>query len=245
MSAQTECACTDVLPASPAIFCDVPVGRDTTGNFTLSFKGLAVRADCNRFIAFHDANGPESVRLYDVTGLTLHGCDALVYRVPVTDKCIGKGDLVLIADCPLDVLYVTHKEEGPGKGVTLTGFNARGEQVTYRAPERLGDCGRYVRLVSVLDVIRDKNQPLSEELIVLVAGLLCCKPGHSSPGNYSNDFMSSTIVENLLTSGAGKDPAKEPVPLEAKGKLALLLALQQSQCLESYILTKALQGECI
>lgn len=231
MSTNTECACTDVLSPSPVMFCDAAVGRDTSGNFSLSFKGLAVRADCNRFIAFNKSS-KDNVRLIDVTGLTLSGCDALVYRVPVKAENIRDGDMVLISDCPFEVLYITGRE-----GDVLTGFNGSGEKITYVAPERLGDCARYIRIVSVLDVVASEDGVLTEDDIMLVAGTLCCRPGRGAgAGDYSGDFTSSVFIENILMK-------TDKSALKTSSKLALLLGLQQSRCLESYILTKAFENQ--
>jgi len=213
------------------MFCDTAVGRDTTGNFSLSFKGLAVRTDGNRFIAFN--KNKESVRLIDVTGLTLSGCDALVYRVPVKGENIRKGDIVLISDSPFEVLYITEREDD-----VLTGFNASGEKITYVAPERLGDCTRYIRIVSVLDVVASEDGVLSEDDIMLVAGTLCCRPSGiagSGSGDYSGEFTSSIFIDSVLLKADGS-------ALKTRSKLALLLGLQQSRCLESYILTKAFEN---
>jgi hypothetical protein len=226
------------------MFCDIPVGKDTTGNFTLSYKGVAVRTDCNRFIAFSDyypdqageektageRKGP--VRLFDVTGLTLPGCDALIYRVPVTAKNIEPGDLVLMSDCPPQVLYVTHNDPASDE---LTGFTAAGEKITYIAPERLGDCARFIRIESVLDLCCEKGKRLNEDEIAFVAALLCCQPCNMPGTGYGSQLISSTVVESMpALAKSGK-----------LNKLPLLLALQQSRCLESYILTRAFQNQRI
>jgi len=312
---QTElCTCTDVaVPNLQSVYCNTPIGRDTTGNFSLSYKGVAVRSDCNRFIAFRGKWEQESaeaqneaskvrveraaelakkageaeaersakaneaakaaragerekaveaakaeaaatkrateaaaaaqaamaaivgklapklinVHLYDVTGMTLPGCDAMIYRVPVTHEHVHPGNLVMISDCPLQVLYVT---EGPAdEGGMLKGFTASGERATYIAPIQLGDCARYTRIISVLDICGMKSEELEEleeDEIAILAALLCCTPGNRG---LAADFLSSDLANGI----AGR----------LKVQIPMLLALQQSQCLESYILTRVLQGK--
>jgi hypothetical protein len=203
----------------PAIYCDVPIGKDVSGNFSLSYKGIAVRSGCeHRFSAFRVENG--EVRIYDVTGLTLPGCDGFVYRVPVQSDHVRRGDLLLISECPFQVIFVEEIEKsGRVKGITATG-----DEVKYLPPVRLGDCVRYIRIVSVLDACGAKASEMSEDDIALVAALLCCKP---CGGGY--EYTPAVLTGNLL-------------PEFKAGKLSLLLALQQGQCLESFILTRALQG---
>jgi hypothetical protein len=214
------CSCTQVArPVPPSVYCDTTIGKDTSGSFTLSYKGVAVRTDCNRYVTFRREK--DQVRLYDVTGLTLPGCDALIYRVPVTEQHVRPGDLLVISDCPLQILFVTEII-----GERVRGYNSSGEEITFIAPKRLGDCARYIRIVSVLDTCGAQPGDLEEDDIALIAALLCCKPCGTG---YSADVLSSTLAQNLLPG------------LKAR-QLPLLLALRQGDCLESFILTRALQG---
>lgn len=229
------------------MYCDVPVGRDTTGNFALSYKGVAVRSDCNRFIAFRnepkkkpgaEPTKPEETRngrrlrslkadapkLYDVTGLTLGGCDALIYRVPTRPDQVSAGQIILISDCPFQVLYVTEAPED-NDDPRVKGFTASGEEVSYIAPQRLGECFQFIRIFSVLDACGIPMEVMNEDHIAFIAALLCCQ---SRNAGFGLEMMSSTLAEGILPN--------------VRGKLPLLLALQQSQCLESYILTQALQN---
>lgn len=232
MSQTEACTCTDLsAPALQPVYCPT-VGRDTSGNFSLSYKGMAVRTDCNRFVAFKaKKDHPEDVCLFDMTGLTLPGCDCLVYRVPVTYKQIKPGNFILISDCPFEVLYVTEVSgstggsdcDGPLKGIT-----ASGEVRTVFLPAQLGDCARYTRIFSVLDALGLKPGEMSENEIAFVAAVLCCPPGCRSS---SGDFLSALVAEDLSKS------------LLHGRRLRLLIALQQSQCLETLILTRALEGE--
>ena len=225
------------------MYCDVPIGKDTTGNFTLSYKGVAVRSDCNRFIAFRSSLTKEKVdelkkakkpeehcltkkvdppKLYDVTGLTLPGCDALIYRVPVRPSYVCAGQLILVSDCPFQVLYVT--EAPPNDDYArVRGFTASGEEITYIAPTRLGDCAQFIRIFTVFDACGISAEDMNEDQIAFIAALLCCQPRNAG---FGAEIMSSTLAQSMLG---------------VTGKLPLLLALQQSQCLESYILTRALQ----
>jgi hypothetical protein len=160
------------------------------------------------------------------------GRDALIYRVPVTAKNIERGDLVLMSDCPLQVLYVTHNDPANDE---LTGFTATGEKVVYVAPERLGDCARFIRIESVLDLCCEKGERLSEDEIAFVAALLCCQPCATPGIGFGSQLMSSTLVEFMPVMQTGGKLKRLP----------LLLALQQSRCLESYILTRAFQNQRI
>lgn len=215
-----SCTCTQVArPVPPSVYCDVPIGKDTSGNFTLSYKGVAVRTDCNRYVAFRREEG--QTRLYDVTGLTLPGCDALIYRVPVSERNVRPGDLLLISDCPFQALHVTEIQ-----GERVRGLSSSGEEITFVAPRRLGDCARYIRIISVLDTCGARPGELEEEDIALIAALLCCKPCGTG---YGPEVLSSTVAQNLIGGLRGR-------------QLPLLLALRQGECLESFILTRALQG---
>jgi hypothetical protein len=76
----------------------VAIGRDNSGNFRPSLKGVAVRIEKNRFV------GVDNDRLLDVTPLTFEGADDTIYRVPIKDP--QKGDLIIISDNPLRALFV-------------------------------------------------------------------------------------------------------------------------------------------
>lgn len=222
----SSCACVDVVrPDAPTAYSDFPIGKDTTGNFTLSYKGIAIRSDCNRYTAFHKrSNRPnERVRLYDVTGLTIPGCDCFIYRVPVKYEHVNRGDLLLISDCPFQVLYVEAKEDD-----RISGITSSGEEIRYLPPIRLGDCSRFIRIFSVLDAIGPKKATeMDEDEIAFVAALLCCR---TSTGDLGKDLLASTIAANVMNRPG------------ANSRLPLLLALQQCQCLESFVLTRALEG---
>jgi len=112
-------------------------------------------------------------------------------------------------------------------GDSMRGVTAAGEEITYISPTRLGDCARYIRIISVLDICKkDPSGEMPEEDIAVVAALLCCKPCAGGNGNVGSEFLSGMIGSTMLNK---------------YDTLPVLLALQQSQCLESFILTRALQ----
>src|SRR5262249_27664585 len=146
--------------------------------------------DCNRYVAFNGK--PDDIQLFDVTGLTLSGCDSLVYRVPVRADNVQDGNLVLISECPFEVLYVTDaskSERGQLKGIT-----ASGDLRTIYLPQQLGDCTRYTLIYSVLDAVGLNPGEMSEDEIAFVASVICCPPGGRSS---SGDFLSALLAENL------------------------------------------------
>src|SRR5215813_6313001 len=188
----STCSCTEVTHREPpALFCDIQIGKDLTGNFALSYKGVAIQSDCGRrFLTFRVER--DGVRIYDVTGLTLPGCDGFVYRVPVKKEQVRKYDLLLISECPLQVVFVEHIDPNTGR---VKGITSSGNEVSYIPPVRLGECASYIRLVSILDVCGMESSEMSEEQIGLIAALLCCKPC----GGGSYDYMPATVAQGWLS----------------------------------------------
>src|SRR5438874_415995 len=109
MSVDTSCSCTEVTHREPpSLYCDIPIGKDVTGNFALSYKGIAVQSECGRrYSAFRVEE--DGVKIYDVTGLTLPGCEGFIYRVPVNAEKVRPHDLLLISECPFQVIFVVQK----------------------------------------------------------------------------------------------------------------------------------------
>ena len=66
-------------------------------------------------------------------------------------------------------------------------------------PTRLGDCARFIRIISVLDACGANSEQLKEDDIALVAALLCCR----SDCGYGSQFVPEIVAQNLLPGLGG------------------------------------------
>jgi hypothetical protein len=120
----------------------IAIGRDNSGNFRPSLKGVAVRIERSRFVAL------DNDRLLDVTPLTFEGADDTLYRVPIKDP--RKGDLIIISDNPLRALFV---QEVLTNG-HLRGLDPINSAVSDYVPtSNLLDLKFYIKIVSLMDDI--------------------------------------------------------------------------------------------
>ncbi len=213
------CAPAEIDHRSPLSIAGVQYGRDTSGNFALSFDGLAVRTSDNRFVVFKKEE-KTPVRLLDVTGFTLATCDEFVYRVPV--RTPSAGQLLLRSDCPFEVVYV---EEFTGKKVK--GVLASGEEVNYLQPERLGECTQYVRIATALELSGDEHKLNLGLLTTLLCQRSACDP-------LSNAVVGAVISQ--LVQGA------EPEERESIAQQLLLLT-GPTPCIENFFMAKVLRDQ--
>src|SRR6266496_1420495 len=125
-----------------SLFGTVTIGKDTSGNFRHSFKGLAVRATTEgKFIAY---DGHEFI---DVTNVTIEGGESYVYRLPV--KIPQNGDLIVRSDNPFSVLFVEKVLDE--HGAHIEGFDpATNTCVEYCPPANVLGCRFFIKVVSLM-----------------------------------------------------------------------------------------------
>jgi hypothetical protein len=132
----------------------IAIGKDSSGNFRPSLKGLAVRIEKNRFVGLDDG------QLLDVTPLTFDNADDIVYRMPIKEP--KKGDLIVISDSPLRALFVLEMlDNGHLKG--LHPINSA--FINYAPTANLLNIKFYVKVVSLVDAMVGKTD--EEKLLLL------------------------------------------------------------------------------
>src|SRR5262245_13946129 len=106
------------------------IGKDTSGNFKFSIKGLAVRGGPDgKFIA------REGDQFVDVTDLTFDGGENYIWRVPAEE--LKAGDIIIKSDNPFSALIVTKSNHG----AHIEGFDpATSTCVEYCPPTNLLNC---------------------------------------------------------------------------------------------------------
>jgi len=109
----------------------VSIGQDTSGNFKLSFNGLAVKTPDDRFVAYVKEKEHANDHLLDVTDLTIDGTDNLVFRVPV--KTVKRGDLIITSDTPFIAYFVLSDGDANGKISVLDPQNSTSTEYTQAA----------------------------------------------------------------------------------------------------------------
>jgi hypothetical protein len=132
----------------------IAIGRDNSGNFRPSLKGVAVRVEKNRFVAL------DNDRLLDVTPLTFEGADDTLYRVPIRDP--RKGDLIIISDNPLRTLFV-QEERTDGH---LRGLDPINSAVSDYVPTaNLLNLKFFIKVLSLLDEMVNRTD--QDKLLLL------------------------------------------------------------------------------
>jgi hypothetical protein len=183
----------------------ISIGRDTSGNFKPSIKGLAVRTPDGKYLV------PDGDHTLDVTDLTLDNADSYVYRLPVQHAT--RGDLIITSENPLAV-FLIQEETGGGhlKGLNLI-TNTLEE---YVPPTNLLNMRFYIKVVSLLDGLGDGMNVQNLLPLLLLTG---------SNGAKGNDGLLL-----LLASSAGKLDSNNLLPLlllqdsSTDGLVALMLA---------------------
>jgi hypothetical protein len=128
------------------LFSGIAIGRDNSGNFRPSLKGLAVRTEKSRFVSI------ENDQLLDVTPFTFDNVDDVVFRMPIRNP--RKGDLIVISDAPLRTLFV---QEVHANG-HLRGLDPINSAVIDYAPTgNLLKLKFYVKVMSLLDAMGGKT----------------------------------------------------------------------------------------
>jgi hypothetical protein len=137
----------------------IAIGRDNSGNFRPSLKGVAVRIERNRFV------GLDNGELLDVTPFTFDNADDIVYRIPIKDPC--EGDLIVISDSPLRAVFVQEVlENGHLKG--LDPINSA--VIDYAPIANLLKVKFYVKVMSLVDVMGKTDEDKLLLLSLLAKG---------------------------------------------------------------------------
>jgi hypothetical protein len=142
-----------------SLFGGIAIGRDNSGNFRPSLKGVAVRIEKNRFV------GLDNGELLDVTSFTFDNADDIVYRIPIKDPC--GGDLIVISDSPLRAVFVQEVlENGHLKG--LDPINSA--VIDYAPIANLLKVKFYVKVMSLVDVMGKTDEDKLLLLSLLAKG---------------------------------------------------------------------------
>lgn len=137
-----------------SLFGGIAIGRDNSANFRPSLKGVAVRIEKNRFVTY------DNDQLLDVTPLTFEGHDDTLYRVPIKDP--KRGDLIIISDNPLRVLFV---QEVLANG-HLRGLDPINSTVSNYVPtSNLLNLKFYIKIVSLMDEMLNRTD--QDKLLLL------------------------------------------------------------------------------
>src|SRR5688572_16722444 len=118
------------------------LGKDTTGYFRPSLKGLAVQTSADgRYVAYD----PDDERLVDVTGLDFQGLANFVYRVPVAVADVKPGDLIITSENPPTAAFVVARRNDG----TLTVLNPKtADRGTYSPVKNLFGLQFLVKVIS-------------------------------------------------------------------------------------------------
>lgn len=226
----------------------VALGKDTSGNFKPSIKGLAVRRPDGKFVV-HDGQ-----QMLDVSDLTLDGADNFIYRLPM--QSVKQGDVIITSDSPFSVLFVQDVSDN-GK---LSGLDPHTNTVVeYIPPANLLNIHFFVKVVSLLDGLagdmeRDNLLPLlllnnksndGLTTVLLMQALggtsldsknllpLLLLLGNKNDSNKTGDSLTTLL---LLQTFGGK-------ALDSNSMLLLLLlGDNKSDGLETLLLMQALEG---
>jgi hypothetical protein len=171
---ETPNVAASLVPFQDASCFDVPwmfgaqIGKDTTSNFAFSFNGLAIRNIDNRFVVLElDGAG---VKVTDVTCFTI-GLDPLVYRIPVLNTDVKRGDYLIRSDAPFSLVFVTELVNEH----RIKGIDPRtNEVVEIVVPDRQLDMPNFlVKAVSLLgsfDITGGSDSDLGGLLPLLLLG---------------------------------------------------------------------------
>src|SRR5215831_10016280 len=143
-----------------AAFGGIAIGRDNSGNFRPSLRGVAVRVEKSRFV------GLDNNQLLDVTPFTFDNADNVVYRVPVRKPAVG--DLIVTSDAPLRVLFVqVVLDNGHIGGLDPTS----GADIEYAPTANILNVRMYVKVMSLLDGMIGNLEHDNLMLLSLLAGI--------------------------------------------------------------------------
>ena len=199
-----------------SIFGGAAIGKDMSGNFKLSFKGLAVRTGDHNYVA------KDGGHLIDVTDLTLDGTESFVYRLPV--QSVECGDVIIMSETPFKVMFVQEVHED---GQKLLGSVAQTGTIESWSPAtNLFNFQFFVKVVSLLDGFGGDIS--TNNLLPLL--LL----GDRGTGSKSDDSLTTLLM--LQTLGGKALEGNSLLPL-------LLLTGNKSDGLETLLLLQGLGGD--
>lgn len=141
------------------------IGCDDTDLFSLGPEGLAIRTTDDRFVSCKSGGD-----VVDVTCAVFCDGTDLVYRIPIAAAEVKEGDLLVLSDNPVRLLFVrkVHKpvasagtkkteaapEAQPQLPVKLEGFDPRtSTKVEYTVPRNIFGVQLLVKVVSLWDQI--------------------------------------------------------------------------------------------
>lgn len=186
------------------------IGKDTTGNFKCSLKGLAVRPLANGKFYARDGDG-----LIDATDLTIDGSEDFIWRWPVRKP--EQGDLLIRSDDPFSVIFVENVEDS---ATEIEGLDpATSNRVEYCPPTNLLNVHVFVKVISLLDRLPAHIAPAN------ILPLLLC--ANKDAGD-SSDLLTMLITMQALGGESGENALLPFFLLQgAKGEsLQTLLLLQ-------------------
>jgi hypothetical protein len=134
-----------------ALFGNIPIGWDTSGNFAMSVAGVAVRRPDGTWIA----KSLTEDRLLDVSGLILP-VSPCVLLLP--SSTVSRGDLILASYVPLSVMHVIERRgEFPERVVGIDLIS--GDIVEHCRPLSFFPFENYfVKVVSLFDLFRGQEE---------------------------------------------------------------------------------------
>src|SRR6266487_2094120 len=199
-----------------SIFGGIAIGKDISGNFKLSFKGLAIRASDDKFVA------KDGDQFLDVTDLTLDGTENFVYRLPVQN--VNNGDVVIMSENPFTVMFVQNVDQD---GTTISGYVPQtGTIESWFPTTNVLNVQFFVKVVSLLDGLGGDNTGANNLLPLLLLG---------KRGNGSNSDDSLTALLMLQAFGGKTLDGNNLLPL-------LLLSGSKGDGLETLLLMQGLGG---
>jgi hypothetical protein len=195
-----------------SIFGGISIGKDTTGNFRSSLKGLAVRASPGgEFLTLDGKN------LVDVSDLTIEGTEQYVYRLPV--QSVKAGDLIITSESPFAALFVQEVVRADGHLLGLDPYNL---QVEYTPPTNLFNVRFFVTVVSLLDL----NGPIGAQNLLPLLLL-----GNKGDNSGMDGLTTILLLQALGGTAFGED-----------NLLPLLLFGGAGDALETMLLLQAQRG---
>jgi hypothetical protein len=195
-----------------SIFGGIAIGKDLTGNFRQSLKGLAVRRTDDKFVTL-DGDFP-----IEISDFTFDGTEQYVYRLPVQN--VKPGDIVITSESPLKVLFVREVEPN-GR---LVGLDPCGIEINYTPTTNLFNMRFFVTVVSILDGLSESVGGGAEGLLPLL--LLSNKGGSRDTDNLTTLLMLQTLGGSslgnnnllpLLLLNGGSDALETMLLLNAQG----------------------------
>jgi hypothetical protein len=143
------------FPSLQALLGTIQLGWDTSNNFALSLRGLAILRPDGTYVA----RDRDVDSLHDVTPLVLPGVNPWVLRLPVAR--VRPGFLLVTSDVPFSLVYVIEAEGR--RQERIEGLDPiSGEFVEYCRPVSLF-FNYFVRVVSLFEAVVEGGKELEKE----------------------------------------------------------------------------------